>query len=152
MVTKTSIWLLAAAAISAASAFPSPFSPASSLAKRFVSNFLGGAVIDVAQSGRDGEGWGPAPAIYSVAATWNVPFLDPNPGANLSDVDNRHSIAQWVGITGGRCKGHSGGALFQAGTSSEVSKPCPCPRPKRLPHPGEVVLGFASLLLFLPRR
>lgn len=136
MISKNkSIWLLATA-ISVASAFRPPFTSSPSpakLAKRYVSNFLGGGVIDVAQSatGVDGEEWGPEPAVYSVTATWNVPFLDPNPGANLSNVDNRHTIGQWVGITGGRCKNHSGGALFQAGTNSDVSKSPP--RPPLLP-------------------
>ena len=124
-------WLLLAAAAAASSALsvsapgffsaPGSAAPRPQLAKRWVSSFLGGATIDVAQP----AGAGPAtePAVYSVAATWNVPLIAPNPGANLSDADNRHSVGHWVGITGGQCAGHPGGALFQAGTLSFVRPP-----------------------------
>lgn len=90
-------------------------------AKPYTSSFLGGALIDIAQPPSSEPASGPA--IYSVAATWNVPAVAPNAGADLTNPDNRHLVSHWVGITGGQCEGHEGGALFQAGTASTVSSP-----------------------------
>ncbi|RYP64843.1 hypothetical protein DL769_006518 [Monosporascus sp. CRB-8-3] len=82
--------------------------------KRYVDTFRGGAIIDIPQLSHD------KPAVLSVAATWNIPFIKPNPGADLHDVNNRHEMGQWVGITGGHCDDAAGGALLQAGTDTAL--------------------------------
>ncbi|RYP35232.1 hypothetical protein DL767_003898 [Monosporascus sp. MG133] len=82
--------------------------------KRYVDTFRGGAIIDIRQLSHE------KPAVFSVDATWNIPFIKPNPGADLRDVNNRHEMGQWVGITGGHCNDSAGGALLQAGTDTAL--------------------------------
>ncbi len=124
-------------------------------ARRYVDTFRGGAIIDVPREdeeeeeeeeggGRDGGGNG-APAILAVAATWNVPRIMPNPGADLRDVNNRHEMAQWVGVTGGRCDGSEAGALLQAGTSVAVRSITP-----PFPYPLSSLCSFFFLFFAAP--
>ncbi|RYP85960.1 hypothetical protein DL770_004973 [Monosporascus sp. CRB-9-2] len=82
--------------------------------KRYIDTFRGGAIIDIPQLSHD------RPAILSVEATWNIPFIKPNPGVDLRDINNRHEMGQWVGITGGHCNDSAGGALLQAGTDTAL--------------------------------
>ncbi|KAK7750040.1 hypothetical protein SLS62_008033 [Diatrype stigma] len=96
--------------------------------ERYVDTFRSGAIIDIAQeaqvSGDDGGDNGSRlPAILSVTATWNVPWIRPNPGADLQDINNQNEMGQWVGITGGACDDPAtGGALLQAGTDSRLTE------------------------------
>ncbi|KAI1473683.1 hypothetical protein F4774DRAFT_403595 [Daldinia eschscholtzii] len=86
---------------------------------KYVCSFLGGAVINIKQTETTRE-VDKLPAIRTVSAEWNVPWIKAPDNASLSDSDKRHSLAQWVGIMGDDCDNVNWYPFLQAGTVVEV--------------------------------
>ncbi|KAI1392264.1 concanavalin A-like lectin/glucanase [Hypoxylon trugodes] len=88
---------------------------------KYVCTYLGGAVINVEQVNDTGT-VAKLPAVRTVFAEWNVPWLKVPSGLNLSDPNNRHSLAQWVGILGGNCDEPGWFPFLQAGTAIDMDE------------------------------
>ncbi|KAL7621283.1 hypothetical protein AAE478_008602 [Parahypoxylon ruwenzoriense] len=86
----------------------------------YTCSFLGGAVINVDQE--EAAKAATLPAIRTVSAEWNVPWMKIPGGTDLSDPDNQHSLAQWVGILGNACDDKSWYPFLQAGTAIGVNE------------------------------
>ncbi|KAI2637599.1 hypothetical protein GGS26DRAFT_587971 [Hypomontagnella submonticulosa] len=61
-----------------------------------------------------------SPAVRTVSAEWNVPWIKVRDGLDLSNLENRHSLAQWVGIIGFECRNSSWFPFLRAGTAVDV--------------------------------
>ncbi|KAI0169741.1 concanavalin A-like lectin/glucanase [Hypoxylon sp. FL1284] len=83
---------------------------------KYTSSFLGGALINVNQAQEAPE----LPAISTVSGEWNVPWMRAPPGADPSNVDNHHKMAQWTGILGNACDDKAWSPFLQAGTATET--------------------------------
>ncbi|OTB10982.1 hypothetical protein K445DRAFT_16121 [Daldinia sp. EC12] len=88
---------------------------------KYVCSFLGGAVINIKQTETTRE-VDKLPAIRTVSAEWNVPWIKAPDNASLSDSDKRHSLAQWVGIMGDDCDNVNWYPFLQAGTVVEIGE------------------------------
>ncbi|KAI1654649.1 concanavalin A-like lectin/glucanase [Daldinia decipiens] len=88
---------------------------------KYVSSFLGGAVINVNQTETTGKE-DKLPSIRTVSAEWNVPWGKASDNIDLSNPNNRHSLAQWVGILGNGCANKNWYPFLQAGTNIEMDE------------------------------
>ncbi|XXH05859.1 hypothetical protein Hte_012299 [Hypoxylon texense] len=118
-----SVFVLACFWLLAAFALTSPKGSTSSGVgeSKYSTSFLGGALINVDQTQFPGEAH-ELPAISTVSAEWNVPWMRAPPGADLSNPDNRHMMAQWVGILGNACDDKAWTPFFQAGTAIHMDQ------------------------------
>ncbi|KAI1779399.1 concanavalin A-like lectin/glucanase [Hypoxylon cercidicola] len=87
---------------------------------KYSSSFLGGAVININQPQSPGKA--SVPAIRTVSAEWNVPWMKAPPDADLSNPNNRHKMAQWVGILGNACDDKNWSPFLQAGTATDIDE------------------------------
>lgn len=109
------LWLLAAIAHAA----PGGKIPIDSGAEKNVCSFLGGTVMNIKQTD-NAQGTTKEPAIRTVSAGWNVPWMKARPGVDLQRPENRHLLAQWVGILGNACDKRDWYPFLQAGTAIKV--------------------------------
>ncbi|KAI1462898.1 uncharacterized protein F4812DRAFT_469696 [Daldinia caldariorum] len=94
--------------------------PAGMGMNKYISSFLGGVVINVNQTETTRQE-DKLPALRTVSAEWNVPWIRAPDNASLSDSDKRHSLAQWVGILGNDCDNVNWYPFLQAGTLVEIN-------------------------------